>query len=63
MFVPKMEALTRSVDERAWPTVDTRVQELEEALNQCHADTDHGFIHVDLPDVPDSYPQDFSRLL
>lgn len=60
MLVPSVEALDEALDDRAWPTVDKRVQSLAQACNQCHATTDYGFIQVDLQDVPDPYAQDFT---
>jgi len=60
LLVPRVEALDEALDEQAWPTVDERVNELAQACNQCHAQTDHGFVRIDLEDVPNPYPQDFA---
>lgn len=59
MLVPSMEALDGALDDRAWPTVDKRVQELARACNQCHAATGYEFIRVNLRDVPNPYAQSF----
>lgn len=59
MLVPSVEALDGALDDRAWPTVDKRVQALARACNQCHAATGYGFIRVDLQDVPNPYAQAF----
>lgn len=59
MLVPSVEALDGALDNRAWPTVDQRVQELARACNQCHAATGYRFIRVDLQEVPNPYAQSF----
>jgi len=60
LLVPRVEALDQALDERAWSSVDERVNALAHSCNQCHSQTDHGFIRIDLEDVPNSYTQDFS---
>lgn len=60
MLGPSVEALDGALDERNWEAVDARVQDLSRACNQCHAATDHGFVRIDLDDVPNPYAQDFS---
>lgn len=60
ILVPNVDALDKALDERAWPTVDARVQELAQSCNRCHRETDHGFIQVDLDTVQNPFPQDFS---
>lgn len=60
MLVPSVEALDRAVDDGAWPTVERRVQELAQSCNRCHRETDHGFVRIDLQDVPNPYPQSFA---
>lgn len=59
MLVPSVEALDGALDDRAWPTVDERVQELAQSCNQCHAATGYDFIRVELQDVPNPYAQEF----
>lgn len=61
LLVPRVEALHKALDERAWPTVDKRVKALAQACNQCHAQTDHGFVRIDLEDVSNPYSQDFTQ--
>jgi len=60
MLVPSLEALDEALDERDWAAVDARLTELAESCNQCHTATDHGFVRIDLDDVPNPYAQDFS---
>ncbi|MFB6097605.1 MAG: hypothetical protein ABEK84_00525, partial [Salinibacter sp.] len=57
---PSLKALDSAVDQRAWKMIDKRVDGLARACNRCHAQTDHGFIRVDLEDVPNPYAQDFA---
>ena len=59
-LVPSVESLDRALDDRDWSAVETRLTELAHACNQCHEATDHGFVKIDLEDVPNPYPQDFS---
>jgi len=60
MLVPSVEALDGALDERDWEAVDERLAELAQSCNQCHQATDHGFVQIDLDDVPNPYTQDFS---
>lgn len=60
MLVPSVDSLDNALEERAWPTVDARVQELARSCNRCHRATEHGFIKVDLGEVQNPFPQDFS---
>jgi hypothetical protein len=60
ILVPRVEALDGALDERNWEAVDERLAQLARACNQCHQVTDHGFVKIDLEDVPNPYPQDFS---
>ncbi len=60
MLVPSVEALDAALDDRDWDAVDDRIGALARSCNQCHTATDHGFVNVDLEDVPNPYPQDFS---
>lgn len=60
MLVPRVKALDEALDDRNWEAVDARVGELAQSCNQCHTATDHGFVKVDLDDVPNPYAQDFS---
>jgi hypothetical protein len=55
-----VEALDGALDERDWATVDARLDALARSCNQCHRVTDHGFVKIDLSDLPNPYPQDFS---
>lgn len=59
-LVPGVEALDRAVDARDWSAVQSRLQEVETACNQCHVTTDHGYVKVDLQDIRNPYIQDFS---
>ncbi len=61
MLVPSVEALDGALDDREWTAVEEQLQNLEQSCNQCHAATDHGFVKVDLQDVPNPYAQDFSK--
>lgn len=60
MLVPSVEALDGALDDREWAAVDARLDDLAESCNQCHAATDHGFVKIDLDDVPNPFTQDFS---
>ena len=60
MLVPSVEALDGALDDRDWDAVGERLQNLAHSCNQCHASTEHGFVNVDLRDVPNPYAQDFS---
>lgn len=60
LLVPRVEELGRALDERSWSLVDKRVNQMAQACNQCHAQTDHGFVRIDLKDVPNPYVQDFA---
>jgi hypothetical protein len=57
---PSVEALDGALDNRNWSAVDVRLEELARSCNQCHEATDHGVVKIDLDDVPNPYPQDFS---
>ena len=60
MLVPSVDGLDEAVEARDWAAVDARVDEVETSCNQCHAATDHGFVQIDLQEVPNPYAQDFS---
>lgn len=60
LLVPRVEEVERALDERSWSLVDKRVNQMAEACNQCHAQTDHGFVRIDLEDVRNPYAQDFA---
>lgn len=60
MLVPSVEALDGALDDRDWAAVGDRLAELGRSCNQCHQVTDHGFVRIDLNDVPNPYTQDFS---
>lgn len=60
ILVPTVEALNGALDERDWEVVDNRLSSLAQSCNQCHQVTDHAFVRVNLEDVPNPYPQDFS---
>jgi len=60
MLVPSVETLEGALDNRDWTAVDGALSDLERACNQCHTATKHGFVKVDLEDVPNPYAQDFS---
>jgi hypothetical protein len=60
ILVPSVEALDGALDERDWTAVDARLSELARSCNQCHQATDHGFVRIDLEDVPNPYPQAFA---
>jgi len=57
---PSVEALDGVLDDSNWSAVDARLNELARSCNQCHQVTDHGVVKIDLADVPNPYPQDFS---
>lgn len=57
---PSVEALDGALDNRNWSAVDARLEEMARSCNQCHEATDHGVVKIDLDDVPNPYPQDFS---
>ena len=57
---PSVEALDGALDDRNWSAVDARLNELARSCNQCHQVTDHGVVKIDLDDVPNLYPQNFS---
>ena len=60
LLVPSVEALDNAFDEREWARVDKRVNEMAQACNRCHAQTEHGFVRITLEDVSNPYAQDFS---
>lgn len=60
MLGPQVEALDKAVDAGEWTTVDARLRDVETACNQCHGATEHGFVKIDLQDLPNPYIQDFS---
>ncbi len=60
ILVPSVDSLDRALDNRDWSAVDARLQDLARSCNQCHESTDHGFVRIDLEDVPNPYTQDFS---
>jgi tetrahydromethanopterin S-methyltransferase subunit G len=57
---PSVEALDQAVEARDWSVIEARLQDLERSCNQCHESTEHGFVRIDLEDVPNPYTQDFS---
>lgn len=59
MLVPAVESLDGALEDRRWSAVDTRVQEVAHACNQCHATTGYDFIQINLRDVPNPYAQSF----
>jgi tetrahydromethanopterin S-methyltransferase subunit G len=57
---PSVEALDQAVEARNWSAIEARLQDLERSCNQCHESTEHGFVKIDLQDVPNPYTQDFA---
>ncbi len=57
---PSVEALDQAVESRDWSAIEARLQDLERSCNQCHDSTEHGFVRIDLEDVPNPYTQDFT---
>jgi len=59
ILTPSVEALDGALDDRNWSAIDARLADLAQSCNQCHEVTDHGFIVIDLEDVPNPYSQEF----
>lgn len=59
LLVPAVASLDTALDRGEWPAVDRRVGGLQQACNECHRATDHGFVRIDLRDLPDPYAQRF----
>ena len=59
LLVPAVDSLDSALDGGEWPAVDRRVEALQQACNDCHEATDHGFVRIDLRDLPNPYAQRF----
>lgn len=59
LLVPAVASLDTALDRGEWSAVDRRVGALQQACNECHRATDHGFVRVDLRDLPNPYAQRF----
>lgn len=59
LLVPAVASLDTALDRGEWAAVDRRVGALQQACNDCHRATDHGFVRIDLRDLPNPYAQSF----
>ncbi|MDP2497037.1 MAG: hypothetical protein Q8W44_03495 [Candidatus Palauibacterales bacterium] len=59
LLVPAVDSLDTALDRGDWPAVARRVEALQQACNDCHEATDHGFVRIDLRDLPNPYAQRF----
>lgn len=59
LLVPAVASLDTALDRGEWSAVDRRVEALQQACNECHRATDHGFVRIDLRDLPNPYAQRF----
>lgn len=59
MMEPQLTELDEALDQGQWERVDTRIQHLTQACNQCHQATEHGFIQITAEDLSNPYNQSF----